>query len=243
MKFYSPSYKRADGILTHKILPGVIFCVHEFEAEEYKKKGVEVIEIPDSEKGNIARVRNWIKRLGDESGDRFCIIDDDIKAFTFWNGNKQRKLDGENLIEHIESMFDLAESWGVKFFGVNPAIDKGSFREYTPFSLTSYISGSFNGFINCPLYFDENLPLKEDYDFTLQMLNKFRKVLRFNAYGLSKDDHKNIGGCANYRTIAKEREQMEMFQKKWGKKIVKQDKGSVRSFDINPIINAPIKGI
>ena len=36
---------------------------------------------------------------------------------------------------------------------------------------------------------------------------------------------------------------MEMFQKKWGKKIVKQDKGSVRSFDINPIINAPIKGI
>jgi hypothetical protein len=243
MKFYSPSYKRAHGILTHQIIPNVIYCVHQFEADEYRAKRVNVIEIPDTEKGNIARVRNWIKKTAENKGGRFCIIDDDIKAFTYWSKGKQHKLSDDRLIEHIEAMFDLAESWGVKFFGVNPAIDKGSFKEYTPFSLSSYISGSFNGFVNCPAYFDENLPLKEDYDFTLQILNQFRKVLRFNAYGLSKNDHANLGGCANYRTYTKEKEQMDLLQKKWGSKIVKIDQSSVKKFDINPIIKAPIKGV
>lgn len=243
MKFFSPSYKRANGVLTHKILPEVVYCVHEFEANTYREAGHQVQLIPDKEKGNIARVRNWIKRHGEKCGEKFIIIDDDVKKFTFWNGNKQQALEGDNLVEHIEHMFDLAISWGIKFFGVNPAIDKGSYREYTPFSLTSYISGSFNGFLDCPLYFDESFPLKEDYDFTLQMLQKFRKVLRFNAYGMSKNDHGNLGGCANYRTYVKEKEQMALLQKKWGKKIVKMDPASVKKFDINPIIKAPIKGV
>ncbi len=243
MKFFAPSYKRSQGVITHKILPELIYCVHQFESEDYKKLGYNVKIIPDKVKGNIARVRNWIKRMGESSGEKFIIIDDDVKKFTYWNNRKQQSLLGENLVEHIESMFSLAESWGIKFFGVNPAIDKGSYREYTPFSLTSYISGSFNAFIDCPLSFDEELPLKEDYDFTLQMLQKYRKVLRFNAYGLLKNDHGNLGGCANYRTLVKEKEQMNLLQKKWGKKIVKTDQGSVKQFDINPIIKAPIKGV
>ena len=243
MIIFAPSYKRSGGVLTHLILPDVVYVVHQFEVDEYIDKGFNVIAIPDSLKGNIARVRNWLKRYGEDKGGDFCIIDDDIKAFTYWSYQTQEKLMGDRLMEHIESMFDVAKQWGVTVFGVNPAIDKGSYREYTPFGTTSYVSGSFNGFINCPYYFDESMPLKEDYDFTLQVCNGDRAFLRFNQYGLSKDDHGNLGGCANYRTIEREKQQLALLQRKWGKKIVRQDTNSKQQYDINPIIKVPIRGV
>ena len=54
---------------------------------------------------------------------------------------------------------------------------------------------------------------------------------------------KQAGGCATYRTNEKEKEQFLLLQRKWGGKIVKKDKGSRRSFDFNPIIHIPIKGV
>ena len=199
--------------------------------------------IPDSERGNIARVRNWIKRYYEDKKERLIIIDDDIKKFLYWEDNNQKEIKADHLSEHIEHMFDMAEQWGACIFGVNPATDKGSYREYTPFGTTSYISGSFNGFINCPYYFDERIPLKEDYDMTLQACNGSRQVLRFNQYSMNKDDHGNTGGCAKYRTISREMEQFDMLQKKWGSKIVKKDESSKQDYDVNPIIKVPIKGV
>jgi hypothetical protein len=40
--------------------------------------------------------------------------------------------------------------------------------------------------------YDERIPLKEDYDLSLQHLNKFRKVLRFNKYFYKVKQSKNI---------------------------------------------------
>ncbi len=52
-----------------------------------------------------------------------------------------------------------------------------------------------------------------------------------------------MGGCADYRTIQKEKEQFDLLQKKWGSKIVKRDNGSKTNYDINPIIKVPINGV
>jgi hypothetical protein len=62
-----------------------------------------------------------------------------------------------------------------------------------------------------------------------------------------KKDHGNKGGCAEVRTVEKEKEQMQLFIKKWGSKIVKQDlrqrgKKTV-SYDINPVVKVPIGGV
>jgi hypothetical protein len=61
---------------------------------------------------------------------------------------------------------------------------------------------------------------------------------------------KQSGGCATYRNYEKEKQQLEMLKKKWGKKIVKIDKTEnsnqkkkAKEFDYNPIIKIPIKGI
>ena len=79
MRILAPSYKRADGLLTHKIIPDVTYCVHSFEVDEYRAQGVNVLELPDSTKGNIPRVRNWLIDWAIEQGEtEILLLDDDI---------------------------------------------------------------------------------------------------------------------------------------------------------------------
>ena len=141
----------------------------------------------------------------------------------------------------------MCEESGAKLWGINILGDKGSYREYSPFGLTNTISASFMGFLNNELRFDERLPLKDDYDYCLQNLNQYRKILRINYACMVKKDHGNLGGCADYRTMSRERDQIKLLQKKWGKSIVKLDttqrSKKIKNFDLNPIIKAPIKGI
>ena len=247
MKIYAPSYMRAEGVKTHKILPDIIYCVHEFEAEEYIDKGYNVEIMPDEVGGNIARVRNYM--LDNYIKNKGLIIDDDIEAIKVW-----RWFDGmpkaeivEDVEEFIEQGFNLCEQFDCHLWGINIIGDKGSYREYTPFSLNNTLSGSFMGFVDNVLRFDESIPLKEDYDYSIQNANHYRKLLRINYAHMIKKDHGNKGGCADYRTIESEKEQMNLLQKKWGKKIVKQDKGNKgkkkTSYDINPVVKIPIKGV
>ena len=79
--------------------------------------------------------------------------------------------------------------------------------------MKSVILGPFQAFNNLDLRYDENLPLKEDYDLSLQVLNKYRKTLRFNAYHYIAKQHTNLGGCADYRTREREKEQMDLLIK------------------------------
>jgi len=247
MKIYSPSYKRCEGVKTHKLIPDVIYCVAEFEAQKYIDKGYNVEVIPNEIQGNISRVRNYM--LKHFIKDKGLIVDDDIEAFKYWtseNGKPKAK-NIEDIHEFIEQGFDLCEQFGCRLWGINIIGDKGSYREYTPFSLTNPISAAFMGFLNNELIFDERIPLKEDYDYCIQNTNIYRKLLRLNYAYMSKKDHGNKGGCADYRTISREIEQLELLQKKWGKRIVKNDttqRGKRnKGFDINPIIKIPIKGI
>jgi hypothetical protein len=64
--------------------------------------------------------------------------------------------------------------------------------------------------------YDENLPLKEDYDMTLQQLNLERVVLRVNAYHYICKQSENVGGCAAYRNRDREEAQLKALQAKWG---------------------------
>lgn len=134
--------------------------------------------------------------------------------------------------------------------GGNCNMDKLSYREYTPFSFSSYIGGPFQAFIKGnECFYDERLPLKEDYDMTLQQCNKYRGCLRLNFLTYDVKQSEQAGGCATYRNYLKEKEQFELLQAKWGSEIVKEDKSNKgktkkkKMFDYNPIIKIPINGI
>jgi len=107
MKIISPSYKRAKTVKTHKLIESINYAVHEFEADEYRKEGFEVIVLPDSTRGNIPNVRNWL--LDQNIRNEILFIDDDIESFNYWDNCKQIKIDGERLLDHIGMMLELAE--------------------------------------------------------------------------------------------------------------------------------------
>lgn len=83
---------------------------------------------------------------------------------------------------------------------------------------------------------------------TIQQLNKNRVVFRVNKFFYECKQSVQKGGCASYRNIEREVEQLKLLQKKWGKKIVKFDENNRSNkkrkiIDYNPIIHVPIKGI
>jgi hypothetical protein len=248
---FAPTYRRPGQIFTHKYFPDVLYAIEESEIDSYRKEGLpdkNIWPVPSKAQGNLCRVRNWI--LDHAPRKNLVIVDDDLNRLGIWWGNKHFDLSGDRALEMIESWFILADDLKIKFWGLNCLQDKGSYREYTPFSLGAYIGGPFQAFLNMDLRYDESLPLKEDYDLTLQVLNKYRRVLRINFAHYFSKQHTNKGGCAVYRTIEREREQLNRLRKKWGSDIVKIDSGNCRvtrnseiNYDINPIIKIPIRGI
>ena len=238
--YYSPSYKRPDGVTTQKIYKKVKYVVMESEAEAYKQKGHDCWIVPDSAQGNVSRIRNYI--LDNAKEKQIVILDDDLSGIGRWQEQSHKKLTESEFYEFCEMGFLLAKDLDVKYWGMNLLQDKGAYMEYTPLSLKSVILGPFQAFNNLDLRYDESLPLKEDYDLSLQVLNKYRKTIRFNAYHYLAKQHTNKGGCANYRSLEYEKEQMKKLIEKWGSRIVKEDKKS-KGYDINPIIKVPIKGV
>ena len=237
--YYSPSYKRPNGVITQRRYSEAIYVVRESDADDYINNGHKCWVVPDSAQGSVCRIRNYI--LDNAPEEKIVLMDDDISGIGKWERQIERVLNEDEFYQFCEIGFIMAEDLGVKYWGMNLLMDKGAYREYTPFSLKSVILGPFQAFNNLDLRYDENLPLKEDYDLSLQVLNKYRKTLRFNAYHYIAKQHTNLGGCADYRTREREKEQMDLLIKKWGSDIVKIDEKS--NGDINPIIKVPIKGV
>ncbi len=244
IRIVAPSYKRPEKSITQINYPSVKLVVRESEAEEYKKNGNDIIVCPDSAQGNISRVRNWILDNLLDDVDCLIILDDDCKEISRWQDQTNTKLEEEELIRFCQQTSLVCKELGFKLWGLNTVTDKGAYREYTPFSFIQFIGCPFHAHIKgTELRYDEDLQLKEDYDFTLQNIKKYKGCLRVNYANYNVKQSEQEGGCANIRSLKKEKQQFFALQKKWGKDIIKRDKQSKRSFDYNPIMKVPIKGV
>jgi hypothetical protein len=212
----------------------------ESEADEYRRNGNDIVVCPDEAQGNLCRVRNWIldEMMGDYDG--LVLMDDDISRIFEYQDTEKVYMKGEDWMEFCEMMGILCRDANVFFFGINPASDKGSYREHMPFSFTAYIGGPIQGFMKGNrLRYDEGLPLKEDYDMSLQQVQHYGYVLRANWCSLDVKQSEQEGGCSTYRNLEKEKDQFFKLRKKWGSKWVRYDGSSKRGFDYNPIIKFP----
>ena len=249
------SYKRDNDVDTLKLFPDANVWVHTFEIGEYKKcnKGANIRLLPDKTRGNLPRVKNFILET-ERKNDAVVFLDDDMSAINCWEEKSIKVFKGKGLYAFLEKYTNMCMEWGFALWGINVNSDKQVYREYSPFSTLSYVSSSFACFLKKnELRYDERFPLKEDYDMTVQQFNRYRGLLRINKFFYVKKSAENTGGCALYRNIEKEREQIRLLQKKWGSRIVKVDSGNSRShttsknrnktIDINPIIYVPINGI
>lgn len=257
-----PSYKRPK-VETLKYLPFCSVYVAPEEYEEYietnKKHKDNIIKCEKGIQGNLCRVRNYILDKEFEQGaDVVLIIDDDLKSISHFEMSEDGKfafekvkVNSDEFLEFIYKYSLLCYEWGFKFWGINCNSDHMAYRQYTPFSTTTYIGGPFQCFLKGnECRYDENLPLKEDYDMTLQNMLKYRGALRVNKYHYNCRQSEQAGGCAMYRNMEREKQQIEALQRKWGSKIVKLDrsnKGRTKKkkvyIDYNPVIKIPIKGV
>lgn len=248
---YIPSYRRAGKVKTLSVAPFAKLVVAESEAEEYSSVyGVDsVVSIPDEVQGNIARVRNHI--LDNSGDDAVCMMDDDISAFGKFRsceedryGYERERLSGDSLARFIERNTALCQELGLHLWGVNIQAANRLYHQSEPFSLTKQVLGPFCVHVRSKARYDEELPLKEDYDLFLQHLQRYGGVLRVNSAWYANAGSKGaVGGCAAMRDIAEEKRQFLLLQKKWGSGVVKQDRSSKREFDFNPKICAPVRGV
>lgn len=244
IKFFAPSYKRPQKSITQINYPNVTLVVRESEAEEYQKNGNNIVICPDSAQGNLCRVRNWILNNLYEDADCIVIMDDDCSYIGRWEEQTNIKFNPQELEEFCESAALLCADFGFHFWGLNCVTDKGAYREYTPFGTIQYIGGPFQAHLSSSkIRYDETLPLKEDYDISLEHIRTHGGCLRINYAHYEVKQASQTGGCATYRNLKREKEQFFLLQKKWGKDIITRDKGSKRSFDFNPIMKVPNKGV
>jgi len=247
-KVYSPSYKRPGTVIAHHYMSELQYVICESQADDYRKhcpdKNLWVV--PDSAQGNVCRVRNFIL---DNGGPDLVMVDDDLKRIAMWSDTTIKKFTEQEAYAFIENAFIMCEEGDFHYWGLNcTARDRGQYQGYCPFSFKRFVGGPFCGHHHNECRYDESLSLKEDYDMTLQVLKRYRWLLRFNFAFYENDFHGKAGGCAAYRTMEREHQQFEMLQRKWGKDIVKKDTGMglrKKKGDpkIDPIIYPPIIGV
>ncbi len=223
LKIISPSYKRSHSAITHKLFPQDIFyyAVRESEKDKYLKIHPNVIAIPEGAVSNIANTRNWI--LNNVDTEWLCQVDDDISEFIWIYERKYKKLTQDDLLEQIITHFQIAEDYGATIWGMNMNVDPKFYRPAMPYSFANPILGPFLGSIRIKERYDENLPLKEDYDLFLQIMANGGKSMRVNFLFYRALHFGNEGGCQTYRTDEFEQEQKKALQKKWGSEIIREN--------------------
>lgn len=252
----APSYRRPKAVDTLKYLPSCRIYVSKREAAAYREAnpGADIVACdPEVAERGTSLIRNHILDCEMRKGRVVAMVDDDLQYIAFWEKGARIKVKTEaEVMAFLRRYTDLCVEWGCPAWGVNVNSDGQVYREQTPFSLKSYISASFTVHVDHALRYDPRLPLKEDYDFTLQALNRYRRIMRVNKFYYLTLQMAQVGGCAEYRNIETERAQLALLQAKWGSKIVRADNMKAsrnhltkkrRRFDVNPVIRPPIRGV
>lgn len=246
-----PSYKRPK-VETLEYLPFCNVWVSNEELEEYQKNNPNANFKILSRQGNVSIARNEIlKREFEDGADVVCIVDDDIKGIYHYEKSKYSNFGYEKVLvtsdqfeEFIIKHTIMCKDLGFYLWGVNLNKDPLSYKHGTPINTKAIILGPFSCHLKgTEIFYDERIPLKEDYDLAISHLNRYRGILRINKYHYDCKQSIQAGGCATIRNYEREKEQFELLQKKWGKSIVRVDKTSKKQMDYNPIIRIPIRGV
>jgi hypothetical protein len=239
-----PSYARAGYVRALDVFPTATLYVPMCQVDEYNQASAEtaVLGVPDRVDGigTVALKRNWIMDHSPER--RLVMVDDDVRRFGYWEHGVRRFFAPDEVLEFIERAFVMADDMNVPVWGVNPMSDKRGYGEMRPFSFLAPITGPFTAHrLDHGIRCDPKMGTKEDYDFWLQVINRYRMTLRFNKYHWVKDEQSH-GGLYTTRTMDRERADADAITRKWGARVITY-KETTKSI-LDPVsVNVPIAGI
>lgn len=175
------------------------------ELGEYRRAGAAAV-VPTRDM-NDAR-----NRALDDAGARWCVqLSDDLHRLRLLTPVGQRPI---TLAQAVAMLVTLAQRHGAHLAGAAPTDNVYFARQRLSFD--KFIVGDLLVIdAGCALRFDPRALLKSDYDYTLQHLAQFGRVVRWDHL-LATFDHKtNRGGCPAYRTPAMEQAAIAHLKAKW----------------------------
>ena len=188
-----------------------IFCVKYGEGQLYKDNGC----LNVYETGNLMQSRNFALDHAFKLK-RICVqLSDDIKKVVVnKNFGCPAKVELDFAIEDIVSKFNNVK--GVKLLGVPPT--DNFFFATKLVSVNTFCIGDMLFVKPNDLRFDEQLTLKEDYDYTLQHKER-GDVIRYQKYLFSFEHYSNKGGAVDVRDDKEEQKNIMILKSKWGDKV------------------------
>ncbi len=210
------------------------------EREAYRASGARNV----VSSGSLCKARNDALRYAKQRG-KFCVqLSDDIHGFTFMHQKSEwhKQSGGLNEDGHTKPS-SLTESNKIaarattrrlsalgaaqmlaaqmkktdcKFGGLYVNSNPGTAQMCAPIMREHFCIGDF--FVVDPAStcsFDEEMRLKEDYDFTCSQLRAYGKVCRFNRLLLHAEHYVNAGGAVDVRNRKEEKRNIKILRRKW----------------------------
>ena len=148
---------------------------------------------------------------------KICVqLSDDLKKVTTnKNFTLKKQVDIDFAIQELIKVFMKVE--GVYLMGIPPT--SNHFFAKSLISKNTFCIGDMLFIKPNDLRFDTSLTLKEDYDYTLQHLQKYKNCFRYQKYLFEFEHYKNKGGAVDYRTEKEEQKNIMILKSKWGDKV------------------------
>lgn len=188
----------------------VFYVKDEIEAIEYRCNGAIMVRVG----GGLIESRN--AALEDcFRENQICVqISDDLERITLndFSGKTTKKQ-----VTVREALDDLVpEFWSVcpyKLAGLPPT--DNPFYALNRAERDKFCVGDFLMVKPTLLRFDTEIRLKEDYDYTLQHIERHGGTVRYGKYLATFKHYKNPGGAVSYRTEQLEQKTIHQLKNKW----------------------------
>lgn len=197
--------------------PNARWYVAEGETDLYKQTGAfDVVEA-----GGLIAARN--KALEDAFAEnRPCVqISDDLTKLELVYETQEGKIETTpiTLNETVQTLANIAKQLDCRLAGVAPVANTFYYTPKKPIKTLHFIVGDMIYIEPSTPRFDDNLKLKEDYDFTAQHIDVYGGVARCDFIFASFKHRTNAGGAVAYRTPEIEQEAIAILKNKWGSAI------------------------
>lgn len=172
----------------------------------------------------LAYSRNWTLEIARERGYRwFWVLDDDITGFYRTIGNRCVGDTAKAILYEAQALIQSMPNVG------QAALEYQQFAwsAKRQFAVNSYcdVAVAINTVKTHGLQYDTTVNLKEDRDFTLQVLNAGFDTVRCCrlSFGAPKNGS-NKGGLFDEYRSGREAQASQLMEKKWGRKICHAEK-------------------
>lgn len=213
-----PSHKRADRVLSKRLVLDPIICVAESQAEEYRRynRECEIVCHPDDVIGLIPK-RNWMAK---HFGELF-MIDDDVHNFVrLFNekGESASIRDKHKVTRLINELYEMACLLDIHLFGFTNKNTPVMYDEAQWYSLSNMITGCAYGVrYNENIWWNEAMKLKEDFWISSYIKHTERKILTDCRYNFQqKGTFASAGGLAAIRNQDEERRNILAMRRYFG---------------------------